>query len=191
MSDQKESKAAAGEIKPDRPAPSVGSRKKTQYLIGGVFVIALVIGMSTLAYMIHAANKPPAKPIVATAHLTAQQQSDYLAYKGDYSGAQATVAGEIAKAPNATDKAGLYLQQASIAMNAKNYTDAKKYAQAAEALQPSSNSAGLLGDIAALTGDKAAATSDYQEAIDRLDKNSSRYNTARQDYQARIQELGQ
>ena len=127
--------------------------------------------------------------IVLPPHLTASQQSDYLAYKGDYRGAQKITARQVAEASSATAKAGLYLQQATTALNAKNYADAKKYAQSAESLQPNDNTASLLGYIAAQTGDKATAKQYYQKAIDRLDKNADSYNASRQDYQTRLQEL--
>lgn len=129
--------------------------------------------------------------IVLPPNLTLSQQSDYLAYKGDYKGAQKIIAGQVAKAPNATAKAGLYLQQATIALNAKNYADAKKYAQSAESLQPNDNTASLLGYIAAQTGNKATAKQYYQKAIDRLDKNAESYNGTLQAYQTSMQELGQ
>jgi tetratricopeptide (TPR) repeat protein len=194
MSDQKEkeSNGAVEEIKSAQLAPSIVHSQKVRYLMAGAAVIALAIGLSTLAYMIYSADKQvTSKPVVGSAPLTALQQSDSLAQTGDYSGAQKIVAEQIAKAPNATAKTGLYLQQASIALNAKNYTDAKKYAQAAESLQPNDNTASLLGDVAALTGDKATAKQYYQTAISRLDKTANSYNTSLQDYQARLQELGQ
>ena len=151
-------------------------------------VVGLVVA-AIVGFIVH--NNQSKNQIVLPPHLTASQQSDYLAYKGDYNGAQKITAGQVAKAPNATVKAGLYLQQATIALNAKNYADSKKYAQDAESLQPNDNTAGLLGDIAAQTGDKATAKQYYQKAIDRLDKNADSYNTSRQDYQTRLQELGQ
>ena len=152
--------------------------------------IAVLVAIAAIAGFLLYKNHTKSS-IVLPPHLTVSQQSDYLAYKGDYKGAQKITAGQVATAPNATAKADLYLQQATIALNAKNYADAKKYAQSAESLQPNDNTASVLGYIAAQTGDKATAKQYYQKAIDRLDKNADSYNASRQDYQTRLQELAQ
>ena len=167
------------------PPARRGLRRRAKILVLGVGIL-LVCAITGFVLYKNQTRNPVVPP-----HLTASQQSDYLAYKGDYGAAQKIVAGQITKAPNSIAKAGLYLQQASIALNAKNYADAKIYAQAAESLQPNDNTASLLGYIAAQTGDKATAKQYYQKAIDRLDKDAKSYNASLQDYQTRLQELGQ
>jgi len=168
------------------PIVRKGIRPRSKILAIIAFVLVAVAIAGFIIYEYQTRTK-----IVLPPHLTASQQSDYLANKGDYSAAQKIVVQQIAKAPNSTAKAGLYMQQATIALNAKNYVDAKKYAQAAESLQPGDNTASLLGYIASQTGDKAAAKQYYQKAIDRLDKTAESYNASLQDYQTHLQELGQ
>lgn len=168
------------------PAVREGVRLRSKILMLSVAIVVVAAIVGAVVYKNQTKNK-----IVLPPNLTASQQSDYLADKGDYGAAQKIVAGQITKAPNSTAKTGLYLQQATIALNAKNYADTKKYAQAAESLQPNDNTASLLGYVAAQTGDKATAKQYYQKAIDRLDKNAKSYNTSLQDYRTRLQEIDQ
>jgi uncharacterized membrane-anchored protein len=121
--------------------------------------------------------------------VTPASKADALARSGDYAGAQKSLEAEIAKTKDSKEKATLCLSQATIAMNAANYTDAKTYATAADKLTPTSNTAALLGSIAKQTGDKPAARTYYQQAIDRLDKKTAGYNRFLGAYTAHLQEL--
>jgi len=166
------------------PIARKGTRRRAKIGALGIGIV-VILAITGFAFYKNQTKTP------VPARLTARQQSDYLAYKGDYRGAQKTVADQITKASNTTTKSELYLQQVTIALNASNYVDAQKYAQAAESLQPNDNTASLLAYIAAQTGDKATAKQYYQKAIDRLDKNAESYNGSLQAYQTSMQEIGQ
>lgn len=169
---------------PSVASGTIAKSRKPLLLLGAILVVCLLVGI----FFLYKASVQKKHPVIP-AHLSVNQQSEYLAYKGDYNGSQKLLAAQIAKTSNKTVKAGLYLQAATIAINAKKYTDAKKYALSAESLQPTSNTAGVLGDIEAQMGDKAAAKKYYQLAISRLNKTAPDYSFNAQDYQERLKEL--
>lgn len=84
------------------------------------------------------------------------------------------------------DKQGIYMTQASVAINAKKYDEAKNYALEAEKVMPTSSTAALLGDIAMDQSDKTAAAKYYQQALDRLNKQARNYPQLKSSYDAKL-----
>lgn len=160
-----------------------------------VVVIALiVIALSIIGVLLSrddtaVKSKTPAVQAVAVPPVTSTSKADALAQSGDYAGAQKALEAEQTKVKDSKDRAALYLSQATIAMNAENYNDARTYAAAADRLTPTANTAALLGSIAAAAGDKAAAKVYYDQAIGRLNKKADNYNISLSDYKTRIEEL--
>ncbi|MFA5004245.1 MAG: hypothetical protein WC498_03165 [Candidatus Saccharimonadales bacterium] len=165
-----------------------GKHKPRLHLrIGGLVALSLLIlvaaGAATYLVVGHA-NKSE------TINNT-QPTSEQLAYKGDYSGAQALLDKQRAQAGSKQAQADVYAQQIAVAMNVQKYDQAKTYAQQAEKLAPSPGTAYMIGYIAELSGDKKTAQTYLQLAINRLDKTKPQYELSLRSYQNELQKVSQ
>ena len=154
-----------------------------------LLIAGLIAGAVQLRRSSSQAVVPKQSAQVAVPPTTPDSKAYALAQKGDYIGAQKLLASEQATTKGSKNQAKVYLSQATLALNAEKYADAKIFASAADKLAPTPNTAALLGYIAAQTGEKPAAQALYQRAIDRLDKNANNYNTSLSDYTTKLQEI--
>lgn len=166
----------------------VGRRRLTlrgRLIIVGVAIVLLTAGVLLWANGVFDKKTDTAvKPAQNAASATTDAYK--YAYGGDYSKAQQMASEQATSATNNDDKAFAYMTQASIALNAKKYDEAKQYAEKAEAAAPSDVTASLLGDIAMAQGDKATAAKDYQLALDRVDKSVKTNRQRIQSYQTKL-----
>ena len=148
--------------------------KMTYKWCGGLMAaisIVIVIGL-----LLHDAGKNSAnKPVNAnkvsqnsTAVPTPQQQALSAVLTGNYTQAYAILDSVIAKTTSKPALANLYIQKAGIASQANDYTNSLAFAQKAESLAPSAESAGLEGDAALASGNKTLALQYYKLQLKRM-----------------------
>lgn len=163
-----------------------------KFILIGVIVILVAAGGSAWYWQAHRSATTDNAGAVnqLTPQQKAVQSSQSLALNGDYTGAQAALDTQIAAATNPTDKGQFYETKASNALNEQKYADAKSFAEQAEKLHPTSNSAYLIAAAAEGLGDKTTAVMYYQKALDRLDSvTKQRAPDIAQMYQDKIKEL--
>lgn len=156
-------------------------------LAAGLVLLLLVAG----GWFVMQQHRPKAAPPAVTSNLFTDlppaQRADALGASGNYAAAQALLAGQAATAPTKQAKADIYVQQATLALNASSSSDARHYAAAAEAAAPTDATASLVAKAAAASGDKTTARAYIQKALDRLDKKAPWYPRSFQEYQEQLQ----
>jgi tetratricopeptide (TPR) repeat protein len=116
--------------------------------------------------------------------------ADKKAYEGDV---QAGVKQLDNAIENTSDKSDLYIfysRKATLLLNNNMLADALEVAKKAYELRLSSDSAALVGQIAAQQGNKAVAIDYYKKAIERIDKNDPFADEDKTYYQGLVTELG-
>jgi tetratricopeptide (TPR) repeat protein len=163
----------------------VGDGRRSGHLMAGlnvrilllILVCALVLaGAAGVTYVMLVPHD--AKTPVRTnnnSELSARGQADKLSYEGDEPAAQKVLDVAAKAATTKEAKASIYIQQAVLAMNAKKYDDAMKYARLADTATPTSNTAELMARVAQEEKDVPAAKRYYQTALNRLDKTKPTY----------------
>jgi tetratricopeptide (TPR) repeat protein len=111
--------------------------------------------------------------------------------EGDYAKGQQVLDDAVKKSTDKQNTANLYLQKASIAVNANHLQDALQFAKKADGLAPSNTTAEMIATVAKAQGNKTLAIQWLNTAIKRLDKNSHGYQIVLEDDQEKIQELSQ
>ena len=154
----------------------------------GLLLLALVVGILVLVVHRHGVS-PQASKQAAVIPLTTEEKADQLSSKGGYSQGQALLHSELSSAATPAAKAMIYMQQTTLALNNKQYTDATQYAQSAESLLHSASTAELEGQVAAAAGDKKAAASYFNVAISRV-TTSPISQVEVQQYQNELNSLG-
>lgn len=110
---------------------------------------------------------------------------------GNYARGQQILDDAIKKSTNNQNTANLYLQKATVAINAKHFDDAMQFAKKADNIIPTSTTANMIADAAAAQSNKTLATQWLNTTIQRLDKNSQGYQMDLEDIQQKIKYLSQ
>lgn len=107
-----------------------------------------------------------------------------------YEAGQAMLDGLIKNVNNNVDKADLYIQKATIAINSNKYDDAYNFAKNAEDLDPSISSAQTMAVAASKKGDNQDAIIKYKLALSRIIGTAEMDELDRQDIRNAIVNLG-
>lgn len=148
-----------------------GHKHGAKWLIVLAALLVLVILAGTYAYFAshHSAPKHVNPP------KTAYDKADEAALSGKSSQAQTILDAQLKTATTPTQKGAIYEQKASIAITTNDYASGLKFAQQAETLYPTRNSAYLIAESAELSGDKTTAIKYYQIVITRTDPHIDDY----------------
>ena len=168
-------------------------RAKLHAKVGVVVVAALVVltalGVAVRLVVSHVQGK---QGNTATTHLTNAQkaakisdygQASYATINGDYAAAQLALDNQLPKATTPQQKAVIYSQKMSLAINDKQYHDALTFGQNAENSQKTEMTATLYYQMYLAQGNKPQAKQWLQMAIDRLNKNSDLYDEQLKEFQ--------
>lgn len=120
--------------------------------------------------------------------LTVYQQADKINFEGDYEGAQALLDENIAKTSDPKEQGKLHETKSVFALNAKKYAESLKYAQKAEEVHATRNSAVLIARSAEELSDKQTAIKYYQKVLERTP--AATIEEDRQYYRDKIKALG-
>jgi len=91
---------------------------------------------------------------------------------GDYASGQVILDTAVASTNDSIEQAWIYIQKASIALNANQFEDAYNFAKEAEELDPSVSSARLLAAAVEAKGNKVEALENYQLSLSRINGDS-------------------
>ncbi len=97
-----------------------------------------------------------------------ENQAMALSADGNGTDAQKLLDQALAKTSDKTKQAQLYLDKSSVAINVNQGQQALQYAQKAESLNPTRNSAQMIAETAENLGDKATALKYYKLELQRL-----------------------
>ncbi len=167
-------------------------RRNIHRRLGGLGLACVLIVVALIAgamYAVHLHSDTVQKNNSETLRFTPKEQSQKQASLGDYDGAQKVLSEQISKAGSNKAKADIYLEQATLAINTQNYTDAMKYARQDEKVLPTSGSAELIAQVATLQGDKQLTRTYLNMALSRVDKNKAGSNLLVRQYQAELDGL--
>ena len=167
-------------------------RKHPRWVLAVVIVFVLVAGTGSVLWVRHdAANRLKLEEAQAQAtkpKTTIADQAQTLENNQSYTSAQTYLDAQISQTTSKTTLGSLYESKASLALSNKDYQSALEYAQNAETLNPTSNSAMEIAQCEELLGNKQAAIEYYQKVIARTNPNLDDYTIP--GLQARIKQLG-
>ncbi len=115
---------------------------------------------------------PPASP---TAQDRIYNTANQLSLSGKPEQAQQSLDTQIKQAKDVKDEGILYEFKASVALNNSDFKTALEYAQKAESLSPTRNSASLIANSAELLGNKPLAIQYYKILITRTNPKTDDY----------------
>lgn len=200
ISDTKDTSSVSGGL-PDKKLKADKSLKKSlpKWLkqvvtaVGCLIIIVAVVWGVWYKTGQHKASAPTnsSGPKVDVASLTPEQQYNYLARQGNYDGAEKVLDSQYSKANDTQSKTSTKVLQAYVAIQFKEYNDALNYANEAMSLNNNSPDAYLvLGEVYSGMGQKDKAKSYIEQAIAHLDKSLPQYPLVLQDYQKKLQAVG-
>lgn len=170
------------------------SRQHPAYLIAAVIIIVLLALWGGFAIWNHQTAthlsklQSAAKAQAAHPKPTVATQATTLANTAGYQSGLSYIDSEIAKTTDKKIQGSLYEDKSSLAINDNDYAAALEYAQTAESLNPTANTAQLIAQAAEVLGNKQLAIEYYQKEISRLPANLDDYTIP--GIQARIKQLG-
>jgi hypothetical protein len=156
-------------------------------LICAVVLAAIVVGVIWLVsqhYHAHKASVKQTTPSVATV----KQQSLGLTLAGHPAAAQQVLDSAIAASKSKVETGQLYEQKASLAYSNSDFTSALQFAQKADALNPTVNSANLIATSAQALGNNGLALQYYKLELQR--GGNSMLSTDKQELELNIKALG-
>jgi len=109
---------------------------------------------------------------------------------GDEAAAQATLDKEMTDSSSSMDKAKVYLQKTSIAMNSGDYKNAYIFAKKADELNPTKASAQMMAMAAVQDENISEAITDYKLALSRIAGTSGMDELDKQELKDKIKDLG-
>lgn len=175
--------------------PSRFLKKYGWLLIAGAALIAAGIAAMALYDPAVSTNEPD-KSVATEAEKilgreqTVAEKADYLNQQGKYAEAQKLLADSGKSAANPKERSRILESQALLALNAKKYDEAMKYAKESESINPTVSSASMVALIAENSGDKATAITYYELVLARLDDKTKQLDdTTVPYYEKKISEL--
>ena len=160
-------------------------RSKRLLFVCVIVVVVVVLGITAWIFL---RNRARSSNNSVSASQQISTPSD-LANNGDYSQAQQQLAKQAA-ALTGQKQVDVYVQKATIALSAQQYSDALQFAQKAESLMPSSNTAYLVAASQQALGNNTEAIKYYQLAVSRIKNPTELQQIDIRDYQATIKSLG-
>jgi tetratricopeptide (TPR) repeat protein len=156
-----------------------GSKKK-KIVFGLIVLLLLTIGVVSLLVYTNGRNKSEDVAVVIkpSDKNVAAENAAYKS-KDKYEDKLKSIDSTYSSSADKKDQAASNLYKSSVALNAQQYNDALKFAQAAEALEPTLNSAQLIATSAQKLNQKQLAIEYYKKAIDRLPTVSAVYTAAK------------
>ncbi len=167
-----------------------GSRRQFLRYAIMVFVIAAIIA-GVYLFIKGGTAKPVAKqPAVTTKKVepTRYENAAYILDKQGYAQAQQSLDSQLNGSASSATQSSVYYDKAVVALNGKQYDDAKNFALKADKLAPTVKSAQLVAEVARKSGDKATAVAYYKIAIDRM-TDEEKKRPSYEEYQTIIKEL--
>lgn len=155
-------------------------------IVGAVLVVAAA-GWLAYGYFTQDTSQQPEDE--RTEVEVALDEADQAAASGETDKAVAAYDEGIQKTQNEDEQAALTLMKGYTLLDSEDYQGALRVATDADERWKRVDTAVLLGDIYAAQGKKDAAKKQYQTAIDRLDPDQYDYETAKQLYESKINEL--
>lgn len=165
-----------------------------------LLIVLIIIAVGATCWALHINHRQPMKaqtkqavtPVTTTPppDISLGQKAQYLASAGQYQAAQQAYQQQAASTTDTTTKLGVYYQQSSLAVENKDYTAAKTYANEAMQLDPNSPTPYVaLAQIAQAQGNDSVAKQYYQDAINHVTPDMPGYNIIRADYQSEMDAL--
>lgn len=177
----------------DSPKSGLISHSKRRRLLG-VIVLLLVVGLGVVAGSFLGRSKQE-QPVSRTETETKQtrpptisEQADKINFEGDYDKAQAFLDENIAKSSDPKEQSKLYETKALFALKAEKYEDSLEFAQKAEEINATRNSAVLIARSAEGLANKELAIEYYQKVLDRTPPTTLEED--KQYYRDKIKALG-
>jgi tetratricopeptide (TPR) repeat protein len=197
MSEQKSAQVAASV----NTGMSVGSSKhpgrvRFQARLFGVVLFVLIIIATTAWYVfLRPSSKSTVTPVKNAAsappsNISLDQKAQYYADEGQYEQAEQSWQEKLAGTKDTDGKVSIYYQQTVLAVKFKHYADAKKYADEAKQLAPTSPAPyAALALLAEAQNNNAQAKQYWQQAINHVDTSMPGYNLIKADYQGQLDAL--
>ena len=151
-------------------------------------VVVLLIALGTFLYL-HL-HKTTQSHIYMPANMTLTQKAIYLSEHNQYAEAQQVWQQQLTSTSNTQTKLGILYQLSALALEYNHYSVALKYANEADRLSPNSPAPFVAyAQLATQQRNYAAAKQYWQDAIDRLNPNTSYYNITKYEYQSAMDSL--
>jgi tetratricopeptide (TPR) repeat protein len=161
-----------------------------KWIFAGCAIVLVAGGAGALvSWQQHQRNLSDAAKPTAVEQKASDIQNSVAAGNFDAAHKELTTALQNSKLSN-DDRYTLLVQQALTYENEKNYPQAIKILQQAEAIKPTQDVAESIGRNAAANNQKDLAISSYKKAISRLDKNSPVTDADKERYENLIRSLG-
>lgn len=167
---------------------SASNRKtfKTALKQAVILVVIVILALAAWLLITHNTN---AKKTNSTTHVKgAQPSASDIATNGQYAQAQTGLDNQLSTVSK-QQQAAIYIQKAVVALNVQQFNDALQFAQKADDLSPTANTAYMLALANQSLGDKQHAIENYQKAIDRMTSPSELQKIDIKSYQAAIKAL--
>ena len=151
------------------PVRHITPKRKKIVLIA---IAAFVVSMLILGFVVYRASYKASAPGVITAdarvkQVQATQRASNLSLRGKSSEAQTLLDKQI-NVGSPEDQSNIYAQKAMLAVQAKDYVSALKFAKKAESLKQTAYSAQAVAMSAEGSGDKALALEYYKKQLNRV-----------------------
>lgn len=176
----------------DSPKDEKISHSKKRRLLTALLLMGIVALGAVAGLLINRSPKQQPTPRTESPPTTRQptisEQADKINFQGDYDKAQAFLDENIAKNTDPKEQSKLYQTKALFALNAKKYQDSLGFAQKAEEINATRNSAVLIARSAEALGNKKLAIEYYQKVLDRTPETTAEED--RQHYRDKIKALG-
>jgi len=145
------------------------SRLHTKLWIIGVICFVILSAVVTAGVALYQSRHSAQSPSEAS-KVTVSQQATGLYLSGDYKQAQQVLSQAISQTGDKTEQGKLYEQKANLAYTNGDYANGLQFAQLAEQLNPTANSANWIAQNAEKVGKKPLALKYYQLELQRIGK---------------------
>jgi len=159
---------------PKKVTTKLSKLTKSLSIIEAVLIVAIV-GM--LIFLFTYKGNASKTSITPPKGISLSQKAIFEEDHGQYDKAEDAWQSQLSSSSSKEDKINIYFEQASTAIQFKNYSDATNYANKAKALDPNSPVPYVaLANISLALGNKVQAKSYWQQAINNLNPNDPAYN---------------
>ena len=159
---------------------------KTWGIIAGSIVLVVVLSFTAVHFLHRSKPTQTAQPPAKKQSIA--YQATGLGLTGQYAAGQKLLDDSIAKTSSKTLQGQYYEEKSHLSYESKDYANGLKYAQKAESLHPTTNSAGWIGKNAQMLKEDTLALKYYQLELQRFGKPINPSDTA--EIRAAITALG-
>jgi tetratricopeptide (TPR) repeat protein len=177
---------------------SPGKARFQAKLLGLILFILVIIAAAVWFVVWHSRSSSSSNNTATTSkntpappsNISLDQKAQYYANEGDYQAAEQSWQQKLAGDTSTTDKVADYYQLSALAVQFKQYSDAKKYANDIMQVAPDApDSYVALAQLAQAQNNIPQAKQYWQQAIDHVSSNTPGYTRIRGDYIGQLDAL--